>query len=236
MRNKFFGRSIAALVAVMMLGTVAFAADVVTGDKGALKPDGYQAGQATHTLFAFGAESADADIAYAIDNSAKIIAVEQSATTAPKISIDSSKLDGANYVIVYYSGDAATEAKRTVIPVSDDAAVIIEIADEDVIDSTDIFTEVELEDSETGEKKKYTDLMAVTYTFSLENINAWGCVGAAFTQTESGDEYTIGTTDIASLFDDNSDGNVEITFGFTGVTAEDGEFTAIPVYQEYQQQ
>ncbi len=227
MKNKFLASVIAGAMVVTMLGTVAFAADAVTVNKDVLKPDNYQAGQTTHTLFAFAAEEDSAEISYAIENPAKIIAVEQGSATAPAISIDSSKLDGAAYVIVYYSGNAATQATKTVIPVSGTPANVT-IAAEDYTGG-DLVTEIEFGDA------KYTDLIAATYTFSLENINDWGCVGAAFTQTKNGETATntLVEKDIANLF--NGDGNVEITFGFTGVTAEDGTFTALPIYQEYQQ-
>lgn len=235
MKNKFLASVIAGAMVVTMLGSVAFAADAVTVNKNVLKPDSYQ-DVATHTLFAFAAVEQDATIADAIADANSIIAIEQGSEEIPAIQITPAKLEGANYVIVYYGGGTGA-ATRTEIPVSGTpASVTIDAKDLVGGEYPEVVTELEFTDSETGETKKYTDLIAATYTFSLENINNWGCVGAAFTQTKNGETVTnpLVETSISDLF--VGEGNVEITFGFTGVTAAEGTFTALPIYMEYQQQ
>lgn len=226
MKNKFLASVIAGVMVMTMLGTVAFAADAVTINKDVLKPESYQDGQTTHTLFAFAANSKDAVIADAIEDPTKIIAVEQSADEARTISIDSSKLSDASYVIVYYSGNAAAAATKTVIPVTG-TPVNVEIA-ANAYTGGDLVHEIEIGGN------VYTDLIAATYTFSVADINNWGSLGAEFTQTKNAATATntLVVDDITELFE--GDGNVEITFGFTGVTAADGDFTALPIYQQYE--
>ena len=120
MKNKFLACVIAGVMVMTMLGTVAFAADAVTGDKEFIKPGSYLTGQATHTLIAFAADSADATIDYAIANPDKIVAVEQDADASKKaiISIDNDKIGESKYIIVFYGGNSADATNKAVIPVT----------------------------------------------------------------------------------------------------------------------
>ena len=226
MKNKFLASIIAGAMVVTMLGTVTFAADAVTGDKEVFKPDSYITGQSTHTLFAFAADSADATIEDAIATPNKIIAIEQDADGAEKtaISIDSSKIGDSTHIIVYYGGDSET-SEKAVIPVTGELTnVEIELGSYPEV--------VSKLPSETG--AFYTDLLAVTYTFSPAQLDEWRVLNAVF--TEDSESYILEEgLNVAGLF--SGEGEVDLTFGFTGVVGADGKtVTAVPVYQEYQAQ
>ncbi len=230
MNNKILARVMACVMAVAMLGTVAFA-DAVTGDKEVLKPGSYIDGQSVNTLLAFAANSETADINYAVENPDKILAIAQGAADT-SILIDSTKIaEDDTHVIVLYGGKEATNAAASV-------AIPLTLVDVELDKEEEFLTSITLDSATFGTEVEYTDLIAATYTFTPAEINNYRVLGAKFTRTPktggTAESVTI-TEDIPTVF--SGEGDVTLTVGLTGVPTDDQtayDFAAVPVYQQYQ--
>lgn len=228
MNNKTLARVMACIMAVAMLGTVAFA-DAVTGDKEVLKPNSYIADQSVNTLLAFAADSAAAGIDYAVENPGKILAIAQDAADISSILIDSTKIaETDTHVIVLYGGKEANAATSIAIPLT--------LVDVEIGEATDALKSITLDSATFGTEVTYTDLIAAEYTFTAEQVNNFRVLGAKFTRTgAAGAESVTVTEDVPAVF--SGEGSVTLTVGLTGVPTADQEaykFTAVPVYQQYQ--
>ncbi len=158
MNNKILARVVALVLAVMMLGTVSFAADKAL-TPAAPDADGYAA-QATKTVLAFATNDDDATAPAA---NADIVAVIQDANAPATITIDDSKIAGKNYVVVLFGGtDGVTD--RAVIDVSTGATL------EAIVVSRSI----------TIDGQEYTNVAAAKFSFAVPTGKTAASYGLKF--------------------------------------------------------
>ncbi len=109
MNNKILARVVALVLAVMMLGTVSFAATlgVDSGDA---------ADQATKTVLAFATDDALLNAPASNDD---IIAVMQQDAEVTEIAIDEAKVADKKYVVVLFGGSDGKTSKAVITKVAD---------------------------------------------------------------------------------------------------------------------
>lgn len=120
MNNKILARVVAVVMAVAMLGTVSFAADIIADydEIGAINAN------ATNTVLAYVADAEDEEV-----TDKNIVAVVQETGEITSIPFDDSKLTGKNYLIVKNGGlnaaGAAAAVNTVAIPLASQGGVTV---------------------------------------------------------------------------------------------------------------
>lgn len=184
MNNKILARVVAAVMAVMMLGTVSFAASLSGNALTTDVPAGYEDdNNATKTVMAFFADSADAT--EPASNDAIIVLDQYTGATETSFTIDAAKQGENTHVIVLYGGDNSATAKRAVIalatePTSGEKDVTVTVKNSIVIDD-----------------KEYTDVLLITGAFTPVEGETVSEYGFNFTNNEGKSLNMAGTTYVA---------------------------------------
>ncbi len=170
MNNKILARVVALVLAVMMLGTVSFAADKQL-TPAAPDANGYAA-QATKTVLAFATNDEQAT---APEANADIVAVIQDANVPTTITIDDSKIAGKNYVVVLFGGTNGVTDKA-IIDVSTGATLEAIVVDKTV----------------TIDGQEYTNVAAAKFSFAVPTGKTAASYGLKFNSYNS-EGIAVGT-------------------------------------------
>lgn len=130
MNNKIMARMVAVVMAVMMLGTVSFAATISADNTTIGTADDYATSQTTYTILAYAAASAEATEPA---EDSDILALIQGGSVPESITIDPANI-AANktYVIVEYSGNNGSLARKSVAVADRTEEITVDIT----VDST----------------------------------------------------------------------------------------------------
>lgn len=212
MNNKILARIVAVVLAVMMLGTVSFAAEAGLADgviTSTFGEDADYTNQTTKTMLAYKAATADAGLT----NDNQIIAIAQGADDAV-LSVDVAAVD-TDYVKVVYGGNNGVTRTATIdLRTSVDMETITSFTVENVeVDGT-----------------TFTNVIKVTFTFEGVEDKTINEVGVKFYGAHDGNKYTKGAkvSDTANIA---GGGSVDYEAYLFGVTAEDieaDELIAVP--------
>lgn len=167
MNNKILARVVAVVMAVAMLGTVSFAADIIADydEIGAINAN------ATNTVLAYVADAEDEAV-----TDKNIVAVVQETGEITSIPFDDSKLTGKNYLIVKNGGltsaGAAAAVNTVTIPLTSQGGVTV--------------ASIEVHDTLVVGETTYKDALVVTW--NIENTEGktaragkWGVKFGKFT-------------------------------------------------------
>ncbi len=208
MNNKIFARIVAVVLAVMMLGTVSFAAELTDGKiTSDFASDADYANQTTKTMLAYKAATADAGLTS--DN--QIIAIAQG-NDAAVLSVPVAGVD-TDYIKVVYGGiDGVTRTATIDLRTSVDMEALTSLT----------LSEVEVDG------KTFTNVIKVEFTFEGVEGKTINKVGVKFKGAMVNDAYTKG----AEVFDTANiagGGSFDYTAYLFGVPADEVEgIIAVP--------
>ena len=207
MNNKILARIVAVVLAVMMLGTVSFAAELTDGNiTSDFASDADYAAQTTKTMLAYKAATADAGLT----NDNQIIAIAQGGDDVLNVPVAAVETD---YIKVVYGGNNGVTKTATI-----DLRTSVDY---------DALTSLTIENVTVGENT-FTNVIKVTYTFNAVAGKTINKVGVKFKGALVGESYTKGA-DVSDDVNITGDGSVDYEAYLFGVPADEVEgIIAVP--------
>ncbi|MBR5155175.1 MAG: hypothetical protein IKW62_01660 [Clostridia bacterium] len=151
MNNKILARVVAVVLAVMMLGTVSFAADKV------ITPDAPSAGvtaQTTKTVLAFATDNANANTVDTANGDVIVALIQQEEDLPTTITIDDAKITDKDYIVVLFGGSEGATSKS-----------VIDLATAAKLDFITVYDKLTIGEGE--EEKTYTNVAYAKFSFAV---------------------------------------------------------------------